>query len=259
MRRTALLIVHRETSDPGRVGRLLSQCGYDLDIRCPNLGHALPESMAGYDAAVIFGGPMSVNDGHDMPGIGAELAFMPKILESDTPFLGICLGAQLLARTLGADVWPHPKGLTEIGYYRIIPTKAGATYFDGPTMFYEWHREGFDLPASATLLATGETFTNQAFRYGERALGIQFHPEVTREMIGKWTEQGVERLKSPGAQPAEAHIEGMKRYDVAVDRWIRRTINRLFGTDLPLTVEPDLPVPCTPASPRAPDKIIPTS
>ena len=252
MRRTALLIVHRETSDPGRVGRLLSQGGYDLDIRCPNLGHALPENMAGHDAAVIFGGPMSVNDGHDMPGIGAELAFMPKILESDKPFLGICLGAQLLARTLGADVWPHPKALAEIGYYRVIPTKAGEAYFDGPTMFYEWHREGFDLPASATLLATGETFTNQAFRYGDNALGIQFHPEVTREMMGRWTASGAERLKSPGAQPAEAHFTGMERHDAAVDRWIRRAINRLFGTSLPLAAEQFPPVPRAPAEPGAP-------
>ena len=248
MSKIALLIVHQETSEPGRVGRLLSQCGYDLDIRCPNQGQPLPEDMAAHDAVVIFGGPMSANDGHDMPGIGAELAFMPKILESNTPFLGICLGAQLLARTLGASVWTHPEGLAEIGYYRITPTEAGQAYFGGPAMFYQWHREGFDLPQGATLLATGETFTNQAFRYGDTAFAIQFHPEVTREMMGRWTTRGAERLKTPGAQPAEAHFEGLERYDAAVDRWIRRLIGQLFGPGLPLAGEPDPPVPYAPVT-----------
>ncbi len=229
MPKTALLIVQQERSDPGRVGALLGGRGYALDIRCPNLEQALPPTMEGHDAVVVFGGPMSANDGHDLPGIAAELDFIPMALESGKPFLGICLGAQLLARSLGSKVTPHPDGLAEIGYARITPTEAGKRYFDGPMMVYEWHREGFDLPPAATLLAAGEAFTNQAFRYGDAAYGIQFHPEVTRPMIERWTTKAAKRLKLPGAQPREAHFSGYEKYDAGVDAWIRRFIDHLFG------------------------------
>ena len=100
----ALFIVHQKTSDPGRIGSLLREGGYVLDTRCPNLGDPLPETLDGHDVVVIFGGPMSANDGHVTPGIRAELDFIPTVLEAGTTLLGICLGAQLVARALGAAV-----------------------------------------------------------------------------------------------------------------------------------------------------------
>ncbi len=226
--KTALLIVHQETSDPARVGRLVAERGYRLDVRCPNIGDALPESMDRHDAVVVFGGPMSANDGSKMPGIRAELDFIPTALESGKPFFGVCLGAQLLARALGAPVSAHPDGLAEIGYTAITPTAAGRGHFDGPMMVYQWHREGFELPHGATLLAEGETFANQAYRYGN-AVGIQFHPEVVLETIERWTTVAAEHLKRPGAQPREAHIAGFARWDPALDRWLNRFLDHLLG------------------------------
>ena len=92
---------------------------------------------------------------------------MPTVLQSGKPFLGICLGAQILAKSLGAKVDLHPDGFVEAGYYRIEPTAEGDDYFDGPAMFYQWHNEGFDVPTGASLLDQSAIFHNQVSRCGE--------------------------------------------------------------------------------------------
>ena len=108
---------------------------------------------------------------------------MPTVLKSKKPFLGICLGAQILAKSLVAKVNRHPDGFVEAGYYWVEPTAEGDDYFDGPAMFYQWHKEGFDVPMGATLLAQSAIFQNQVFRCGENAYGLQFHPEVLEPVI----------------------------------------------------------------------------
>jgi len=228
MNRKVLLIVHQKTSNPGRVGSILHELGFALDRRCPNNGDLLPEGLAEHDGVVIFGGPMSANDGHGMPGIGAEIEFISRILDAGKPVLGICLGAQLIAKALGAGVATHPEGMAEIGYTRISPTPDGQAFFDRPMMVYQWHREGFDLPAGVTLLAEGETFRNQAFCYGDNVFALQFHPEVTLETIERWTTKSAHRLTLPGAQPRNAHLKGYDLYDGKVDRWIRNFLENLF-------------------------------
>src|SRR3546814_19197373 len=119
--------------------------------------------MDGYDACFVFGGPMSANDCH-MGGIRTELDWIPTVLESGKPYVGICLGAQMLARVLGGSVGEHPEGMVEIGYVEIEPTDAGRDYFDGPMMVYQWHREGFALPDSCPVLARSAVFEQQASR-----------------------------------------------------------------------------------------------
>ena len=228
MRGKVLCIVHQKGSDPGRLGCLLMEHGYALDIRCPCIGHKLPASLDDYAACVMFGGPMSANDDH-LPGIAAELNWMPVVLNSGKPFLGICLGAQMLARVVGGSVGTHPEGLVEIGYIEVTPTEAGRSYFEGPMTVYQWHREGFDLPRCCTLLATADTFQQQAFRYGDRAYGVQFHPEVTLDMKRRWTSFAAHRLVLPGAQPAQSHIDNHPVYDPPIDRWIRGFLAKLMG------------------------------
>lgn len=225
MTQTILIIVHQEHSTPGKVGECLERRGYELERRCPNLGDPLPGDLSGYDAAVIFGGPMSANDDH-MDGIKAELDWLETTaLSSDCPILGICLGAQEIARVLGAKVGGHPDGLVEIGYWDVQPTGACTSFLSEPTIFYQWHSETFDIPDGTVHLARNDDFAGQAFRYNDHVYGIEFHPEMTKEMIEHWStsEKGAPKLeifKDKGAQPREAHLEGYERYAAASDRWL---------------------------------------
>ena len=99
----------------------------------PTSATRCPDDLSPYAAAVVFGGPQSANDDH-LPGVRVELTWLERTaLPSDKPLLGICLGAQMIARVLGARVGPHPEGLVEIGYHTIYPTAAGQAYLDGPT------------------------------------------------------------------------------------------------------------------------------
>jgi GMP synthase (glutamine-hydrolysing) len=215
-----LLIVHQQTSEPGLVGQILIKNGYELDIRCPAIEQELPATMDNHEAVVIFGGPMSANDSETLPFIRTELDWIPIALDSSKPFLGICLGAQLLARVLGASVSPHPKEMTEIGYFPIVPADTSVNYFDIPRYVYHWHREGFELPKDAQLLAKGEVFESQAYRYGETAYGVQFHPEITKEMMGKWTTLGAQMLTLPGAQSREEQMQKYSLYGGESETWL---------------------------------------
>ncbi len=218
-KRRVAIILHQEHSTPGGFGRLLRVQGFELDIRRPRFGDPLPETLEDHAGAIIFGGPMSANDEDDW--LIREIEWIKVPLKEDKPLLGICLGAQMLARHLGHRVYPHPDGKVEVGYYPILPTEAGhglcASPF--PDKVYQWHREGFDLPCGATLLASGEDFEAQAFRFGACAFGFQFHPEVTYAMMCRWTVQGTDRMELPGAQPRHLHLEGWYRHDAAIDRW----------------------------------------
>ncbi len=221
-----LAVVHQETSRTGRVGQLLESWGYEIERCCPNIGDTLPSDPSSYAGVVMFGGPMSANDCTALPGIRAELEWLPRVLEAQTPFLGICLGAQLMARVLGGRVNTHPEGRAEIGYVEIDPVHPDCQIFPERMHVYQWHREGFDLPRACTLLARGEHFENQAYRYGERVFGLQFHPEVTLEMKQIWTVKGAERLTMPGAQPAEDHIRLHDVHDPKFGAWTERFLKR---------------------------------
>src|SRR6202048_208727 len=120
-----LIVLHQEPSTPGRVGNALRALGHPLDIRRPRFGDCLPETLDAHAGAIIFGGPMSANDGDDY--LAREIDWIEVPLRAHRPFLGICLGAQMLAKHLGARVAPHAQGLTQIGYYPIRPTEAGRT------------------------------------------------------------------------------------------------------------------------------------
>lgn len=222
MTKQVLIVVHQEHSTPGRIGELLEARGCTLDRRCPNLGDSLPEDLAPYAAAVVFGGPQSANDDH-LPGIRAELDWIERTcLAAERPLLGICLGAQMIARVLGAKVGRHPDGLVEIGYHPVYPTAAGGDYLSAPTRFYQWHKETFEIPAGAVHLAHNDAFDAQMFRYGERVYGIEFHPEMTLAMIERWTtsERGAPMLTLPGAQPRPAQLEGYAQHAQTTDRWL---------------------------------------
>lgn len=223
MLQPVLLILHQDTSSPGRVGQRLAALGYPLDIRRPRYGDPLPKTMHEHAGAVIFGGPQSANDNDDF--IKQEIDWIGVPLRDNKPYLGICLGAQMLARHLGARVYSHPEGHAEVGYYPIRPTDAGyAVCKDWPDHVYQWHREGFDLPAGSELLAEGDAFSVQSFRYGS-GYSVQFHPEVTYAMMYRWLVRGAHRMDLPGTKQRHEHIADRAVHDRFIQNWLHQFLD----------------------------------
>jgi GMP synthase (glutamine-hydrolysing) len=228
-----LIVLHQETSTPGRVGNALRALGHGLDIRRPRFGDSLPETLDNHAGAVIFGGPMSANDPDDF--VRREIDWIAVPLREQRPFLGICLGAQMLAKQLGARVAPHPEGRAQIGYYPIRPTAAGHAVCPGwPDHVYHWHREGFELPEGAELLAEGSDFPVEAIRAGH-AFGFQFHPDVTYAMMHRWTTRGCERLTLPGACERARHFADRAVHDVTERAWLQQFLDGWLAR-MPLSV-----------------------
>ncbi len=230
MKRPILIVLHQEHSTPGRIGQVLRGRGFELDIRRPRFDDPLPESLEGHSGAVIFGGPQSAND--DDAFVRREIDWIEVPIRERKPYLGICLGAQMLARQLGARVYKHPDGHAEVGYYPVRPTEAGRSVCrEWPDHVYQWHREGFDLPSGAALLAEGDAFPVQAFSYGGTAFALQFHMDVTHAMMCRWTTRGHERMTLPNAQPRDAHFAGRLMHDAACRAWLNAFMDHWL--DLP--------------------------
>jgi GMP synthase (glutamine-hydrolysing) len=213
-----LIILHQEHSSPGRVGQALVARGFELDERRPRFDDPLPETMDDHAGAVIFGGPMSANDPEEY--VRREIDWIGVALKAEKPFLGLCLGAQMLARHLGAAVSHHAEGRVEIGYHPILPTEAGRELMTWPDQVYQWHNEGFEAPAGATVLAEGDHFPVQAIRVGPAAYGLQFHPELTAAMMYRWTVRGAHRFGQPGAQDRAEQVAGRFLHDPPLRRFL---------------------------------------
>lgn len=226
-----LIVLHQERSSPGRVGQMLVEKGYKLDIRRPVLGDPLPSTLSAHSGAVVFGGPMSANDPDDH--IRTEINWLDVPLKEKKPYLGICLGAQMLVRHLGGKVQPHKDELAEIGWYPLHPTEHGRLLMHWPKMVYHFHREGFDLPRGAQLLAAGDTYPNQAFRYGDNAWGLQFHAELTRAMMQRWVVHGAKRFTMPNAQTGRFHLEGRMLFDAPLKAWLSSFLDMVFEGKVP--------------------------
>ena len=155
----------------------------------PFAGEPIPKDLSGWDGLIALGGSMSANDGERLGFIADELRLLTKVLEAGMPALGICLGAQLIAKAAGAEVTAGEE--KEIGWYPLTLTEEGEKdrLLDGlPGTFpvFQWHGETFDIPRGAVCLAGSERYSNQAFRLGEKVYGLQFHLETTQPMITEW-------------------------------------------------------------------------
>ena len=163
-----------------------------------------------YGAIVPLGGNMHAWDESAHPFLADERRLLGEALEDGVPILGICLGAQVLARALGADV--REGAAPEIGWLDVSPTGAASGdpvfgHLSGPTGVYHWHMDVFELPPGAVRLASSDQYPNQAFRHGE-AWGIQFHPEVDYEQFSTWI------ANHPGAAAANGIDEDEMREEV---------------------------------------------
>lgn len=226
MKQTILLIDHPVGKRDDRASKMLQEMGYAIEWCSPGKGDSLPSAEADYKAAVVYGGAESVNDAESKDYIRSEIDWIGAWAESGRPFLGICLGGQMLARALGAPVARHGDGLHEIGYVRIDPAPASDGFLGEAMHVYQWHNEGFELPSSAELLASGPVFPNQAFRYGDKAYAIQFHPEVSEAVMARWLRDAAHMLEEPGAHARDRQLADAARYDEPLEAWLRSFLER---------------------------------
>jgi GMP synthase (glutamine-hydrolysing) len=234
-KKPVLIVLHQENSNPGHVGQWLVRNGFPLDIRKPRFGELLPSTLAGHTGAVIFGGPMSANDKDEF--IRREIEWIGVALEEKAPFLGICLGAQMLAMHLGAEVSFDPEDRAEMGYYPLRATAAGRQLGQDlgpfPDHVYQWHREGCALPRGALQLATSDgAFPNQAFACGPAAVGLQFHPEITFAQVHRWTGHHPTRLEIKGARQRHEHIAEHIAHAPKVQAWLAQFLERWTRAEL---------------------------
>lgn len=174
---------------PGTLATVLADAG--LSVQVIELFRQIPDSLQLDSAAglIVLGGPMNVDQTDRYPFLKSEIGWILHALENNLPTLGICLGSQLLAKALGAPVYPNE--VKEIGWYEIelTPQASSDGLFAGceqrQTVF-QWHGDTFELPAGAVHLARSELCGAQAFRCGPNAYGLQLHIEVTAEMVDQW-------------------------------------------------------------------------
>ena len=227
MLKPVLLILHQEHSSPGRVGQVLSKLGYPLDISRPRFGDPLPETMDEHAGAAIFGGPQSANDNEDF--LHRETDWIGVPLRDKKPFLGICLGAQMMARHLGGRVYPHPQGHAEVGYYPIRPTDAGRKVCaDWPDHVYQWHREGFDLPAGERTAGRGRCLFGAGVSLRHRlraAIPPRSHARHDVSLAGaRRAPHGIARTKQ-----RHEHIADRAVHDHASRNWLAAFIDHWIG------------------------------
>jgi GMP synthase (glutamine-hydrolysing) len=201
-----LVLQHIACEPPGVYEDVLRDRGATLERVELGDGDPLPD-WRGFDAVVAMGGPMGAGDDEDLPWLADERRLIRDAVHAGRPFWGVCLGAQLLAASLGARVFSGPA--PEVGVLPVTLTseaRGDPVFAEAPHTLptLQWHGDTFDLPTGAQLLATSPAYTNQAFRWGERAYGLQFHLEVSSEMAAEWAEvpayaQALERILGPGS------------------------------------------------------------
>ena len=200
MNERSVLVVQNAASDPvGVLGDWLTGAGLSLDIRDAEAGEQLPDSLDGHAGLVVLGGGMSAADDERAPWLPSVRALLAAALAIETPTLGICLGAQLLALTMGGKVGRNPEG-PEIGAQLVAKRANAATdplFRELPITpdVIQWHYDAvLELPAGAVLLAGSPTCDVQAFRAGRVAWGIQFHIETTPQIVRDWAAADRARL-----------------------------------------------------------------
>ena len=184
-----LVIKHIAIEGLGTAEEYFTNSGPGLHVVDLSAGDQLPEDLAGIAGVISLGGPMNVYETDRHPFLAAEDSLIKKVLRQGMPFLGICLGSQLLAKAAGAEVRRAPE--KEMGFKTVFLTEDG---LKDPLLrgvgreltVFQWHGDTFDLPVGGTLLATGRECRHQAFRVGPCAYGFQFHMEVARRDMVAW-------------------------------------------------------------------------
>jgi GMP synthase-like glutamine amidotransferase len=196
---------HAKCDEPGSIRQILKSRGHTLTSTCLYLDEPLPE-INDFDWLIILGGDMGVHDEDDFPWLMREKTFIKIAIKAGKLILGICLGSQLIAHVLGARVGRNKH--KEIGWFPIIPL-AGikesilADVITNQIEVFHWHKDTFDLPDGSVSIAESQACSNQGFVHGRRVVGLQFHPEITKDSAGAFFQECGEVLeRGPYIQPS---------------------------------------------------------
>lgn len=230
--RTCVAIRHVAFEDLDLLEGILADQGFQVRYVDAPLGDVASLDPLADDLMVVLGGPLGAHDEAQFPFLLPELGAVERRLKADRPILGLCLGAQLMARALGAKVYSNPNG-KELGWSALSLTPAGedsvlAELAGAPVL--HWHGDTFDVPHGADLLASTPITPHQAFSWGQRALALQFHAEVSARGLERWYVGNVGEISAtadvsvPGLRAAaQLYAPAMaKRGVAALARWIKQ-------------------------------------
>ncbi len=212
MMKPVAIFRHAPTEGPGYLATFLDSREIPWRLIRIDAGDPLPGHWGDFSGLVFMGGPMSVND--DLPWIPPVLALIRGAVTDGVPVLGHCLGGQLMSKALGGQVTRNP--VKEIGWGTLhtLPDTEATRWFGTENDFegFHWHGETFSLPAGAVRILSSDYCENQAFALGSH-LGLQWHMEMTSEMVRTWCEIGTAEIagaiSSPGVQPVDEILRGL--------------------------------------------------
>jgi GMP synthase (glutamine-hydrolysing) len=230
-RRSAIALRHIAFEDLGLLAPVLEREGWDVAFREASLDDLRDNSLRDAELLVVLGGPIGVYEADSYPFLAAEIALIEQRLSRNLPVLGICLGAQLMARALGSRVYSGP--VKEIGWGRVELTGEGEASCLSPlrnegAVVLHWHGDTFDLPDGAQRLASNQHYQNQAFAHGRNALALQFHLEADPHGLEQWyvghtSELGQAKVSVPAlrAETTKFAPDCAALADRVFSRWLR--------------------------------------
>jgi GMP synthase (glutamine-hydrolysing) len=229
MSRKIVLVRHGDDPPDDRVVTFAVQNGFEPVFVRPFKGDKL--GLPGPDVAgsVVYGGPFNVFEEDKHPFLNDEADWIRACMAQGIPLLGICQGAQQIARVLGAEVGPYGDPVHEFGYYPISPTSEGREFLPETLHMTQAHFHTFAIPEGAVRLASSPLYPNQAFCYGDTTYAFQFHPECTIEGFRRWQSNGWAPYGKPGVQDKAEQDALMARHDAAQAEWFYGFLRKLFG------------------------------
>lgn len=213
-----LIVENFAGTDIGRMAKTFRERGVETNVVQAFDGTPLPATPDRHDAMIVLGGAQDALDDAGSPWFGSLMELMRAFDRDRRPVLGICLGAQLLARAHGGcNILARP---LEFGYVPVTPNAAGRkdplmSLLDPAVPIFQWHSDTFELPSGATLLVTGTVYENQGYRVGEVSYGTQFHFEVDRVLAERWTSAASAHLDDRKPDWRTAFPPALDRYEAA--------------------------------------------
>jgi len=224
------VLKHIDIEGPGTLEDFLKADGKEYKVLDLYDNASCLKGLSDVSCVVSLGGPMNVYEDDKYPFIAEEVLFIKKMIEEKKPILGICLGAQLIARACGAAVRKADK--KEMGWFKASLTVDGAKdalfkSIEKEFDVFQWHEDTFDIPEGASLIAVSETCRNQAFRIGESVYGLQFHIEMGKELLQSWINEYIDINERFGYM--RVFLNGYESKNDAYGRAARSIYKNFFG------------------------------